>query len=67
MCRVKDASTKDAGGPEITPAMIDAGVQAIMDFFPAAWGSERHGISQGEAKAVLTNALSSMGLRHPIS
>ena len=47
---------------EVTPAMIEAGVAFVMDFFPAAWGSETRGISKDEATAVLLGALREMGL-----
>src|SRR5205807_6596171 len=62
--RTKPASVSEAGAGEVTPAMFGAGVHAIMDFFPAEWGSRR-GIRQTEASAVLTSALNSMGLRRP--
>lgn len=30
---------------EATPEMIEAGVRAVVEFFPYAWGSETRGIS----------------------
>jgi hypothetical protein len=57
--------TEAAGAPGIvTPAKFEAGVHAIMDFFPAEWGGRR-GIRPAEATAVLLAILNSMGLSHP--
>ena len=52
-------SQKACKAIEITPAMIDAGVKFVCEFFPAEWGGVR-GISKSEAKAVVEGVLASL-------
>ena len=52
-----------AGAP-VSSEVFEAGVRAVMDYFPAEWGSRR-GIKHAEAASLLANALTAMGLRRP--
>jgi hypothetical protein len=60
----RPTATGEAGAPEISPTMLEAGVKFVMEFFPAEWGGVS-GISDVEARAVLTGALSAMGVCPP--
>lgn len=51
-------------GDYISTETLSLGVQAVVDFFPAEWGG-RKGITEAEARAVLTCALIAMGQIHP--
>ena len=45
--------------PVLTPAMIEAGMAFVRDFYPAEWGGVR-GIRDAEAKALVSGLLSAV-------